>query len=383
MRIGIDARFYGGEQSKGLGRYTQKLIEQLVEYDQSNEYVIFLQTEQFEQWHFAQPHVTPVHAPYRWYTLAEQLFMPIQIWRAKVDCMHFPHFNVPLLYRKPFIVTIHDLIIMRFPTQRATTLGPLLYRLKHWAGQIVMKHAIKHSWHILTVSEFSKQDIVEYYQVSPEKITVTYEAADIGDSCKQQSTHAILQKYQVREPYLLYVGNAYPHKNLERLIDVVKTWKKQYPQTHWQMVFVGKEDYFYARLKQEVWLKDVENDVVFTGFVPDAELPCLYQHARAYVFPSYYEGFGLPPLEAMAYGIPVLAARTSCLPEVLGDAALYFDPDDTSGIIEAIQEILHSDDVRSTLVEKGYRQVKKYSWKSMMEETIQVYEQFQKEQSHT
>lgn len=218
MRIGIDARFYGGEQSKGLGRYTQKLIEQLATADTPHEFVVFLQDESLEQWDLDAPHITPVSAPYNWYTVNEQIHMPRTIAKQKVDLMHFPHFNVPLLYRDPFIVTIHDLIVLRFPTMRATTLGPLLYTVKHNAGKAVMRHAAKKSQHILTVSEFSKEDIVDYFGVSPEKITVTYEAAEPVDTTHttDQDAQRVCATYGIERPYLLYVGNAYPHKNLDR-----------------------------------------------------------------------------------------------------------------------------------------------------------------------
>lgn len=384
MKIGIDARFYGGEQSKGLGRYTQKLIEEIAAHDDTNEYVIFLQRDAFEKWQHRnqersqernKKNITPVLAPYHWYTLSEQLFMPWIIWKEHVDLMHFPHFNVPLLYRKPFVVTIHDLIIQRFPTERATTLGPLLYKIKHVAGLTVMRHAALNSKHIITVSKFSKDDIVHYYHIDPAKVTVTYEATEsAAHACTDAQATMTLQKYQITKPYFLYVGNAYPHKNLEILVDVFAQLKKEYGRdVPWQMVLVGKPDYFFKRLQQYAWSKDADAHVLFPGFVPDDVLPCLYQRALGYIFPSLYEGFGLPPLEAMSAGTPVLAAQTSCLPEILGNGALYFDPKDISGIIDAIKTIACDETVRTQLQSKGYKRVNLYSWKRMMQETVHVY----------
>ncbi len=376
MRIGIDARFYGGEQSKGLGRYTQKLIEYLAATDRHNEYVVFLQPDSFAQWSITAKNFTPVSAPYRWYTLAEQLFMPWLIWRAQVDLMHFPHFNVPLLYRGTFVVTIHDLIILRFPTSRATTLGPLLYKLKHWAGQLVMRHAALQSAHILTVSEFSKTDIAQYYSLPPSKITVTYEAADPPRTQPSLSDQAqTLQQYHIKPPYLLYIGNAYPHKNLELLIGAMKALKQQPTAAGpWQLVLVGREDYFYKRLHQLAWSENVDDVVVFPGFVPDRQLAALSNQAALYVFPSLYEGFGLPALEAMVHGTPVLAARSSCLPEILGDGAAYFNPASVSDMIKQIQALTESA-TRTALIAAGQRRVQQYAWQHTASATARVYEQ--------
>ena len=375
MRIGIDARFFGGEQSKGLGRYTQKLVEYLAQEDHENEYVVFVQHEAYRKWSITAPNITPVLAPFHWYTVSEQLFMPFLIWRSHVDLMHFPHFNVPLLYHGSFIATIHDLIIIHFPTERATTLGPLLYKFKHIAGQLVMRHAVKNAQHVLTVSEFSKQDIAQYYHLPPERITVTYEASEPPSAtCNPEHAADAMRQYGIQKPYLLYVGNAYPHKNLEVLLDTMKAIKDREGQIPWNLVLVGRKDYFYSRLEHHAWAYNIDDHVVFPGFVSDADLPCLYQHAEAYIFPSKYEGFGLPPLEAMMYGTPVIAANSSCLPEILGDAALYFDPDDISGIIKAVNSIRSDPAVRRTLIEKGTAQVQRYSWRRMMQQTRAIYE---------
>ncbi|MCW1930284.1 MAG: glycosyltransferase family 4 protein [Candidatus Kerfeldbacteria bacterium] len=378
MRIGIDARFFGGEQSKGLGRYTQKLIEYLAETTSDDTYVIFLQPESIPHWTITDPRFEIVKAPYRWYTLAEQIFMPLTIARAHVDLMHFPHFNVPLLYRRPYIVTIHDLIILHFATERATTLGPLLYWFKHQAGQMVMRHAVHHAQHILTVSEFSKRDIINYYGIDDSLVSVTYEAAEVQDSLvfNEKEQERVLRTYGITGRYVLYIGNAYPHKNLEMLIEAASQYKKTRGSEQLRFVFVGKEDYFYSRLKHLAWAKNVDDIVTFTGFVPDNELPVLYHNALVYAFPSAYEGFGLPPLEAMALGTPVVSSNASCLPEILGDAALYFDPHDVSGILQAIHRVMNSSEQRELLIARGLRRVRQFSWKRMAEQTVSMYAKY-------
>jgi glycosyltransferase involved in cell wall biosynthesis len=375
MRIGIDARFFGGEQSKGLGRYTQKLIEYLFKLDQANEYVVFIQREALPYFENVPPNIEVVLAPYHWYSLAEQVLLPIKLYQYKLDFVHFPHFNVPLLYRKPFVVTIHDLIISRFPTERATTLGPIMYKFKQLAYNLVIHHAAKFAQRIITVSNYSKQDIIDFFKIEPNKIDVTYEAVDgfKGRILSEAEVPTLLHRYGITTPYLLYVGNAYPHKNLETLLQVVYQLKKQ-KRLFFKLVLVGQEDYFYARIQQQAWALDLDKDVVFPGFVPDRDLPHIYQAALAYIFPSKYEGFGLPPLEAMYYNVPVLSSNTSCLPEILGSAALYFDFQDVNGIIKQIFRLQEESELRQQLILAGYQQVQQYSWEHMAKQTLSIYE---------
>ncbi|MFA5994967.1 MAG: glycosyltransferase family 1 protein [Patescibacteria group bacterium] len=377
MRIGIDARFYGGEQSKGLGRYTQKLLEYLLCLDNEHQYVVFVRDVAAQKKIKAlSTKVAVVLAPYHWYSLAEQIFFPWLIYRAKVDLMHFPHFNVPLIYWRPFVVTIHDLIISRFPTERATTLAPVTYRLKQFAYHRVIAHAARRAKKIITVSEYSKQDMMDYFKLPAERIMVTYEAVDAFVETTKLTARDILKQYQITQPYLLYIGNAYPHKNLEIILNMMKELKQQ-NRLFFKMVFVGKEDYFYQRLKQQVWAMNLDKHTVFTGFIPDAELPSLYRSALAYIFPSKYEGFGLPPLEAMYYGTPVLSSQASCLPEILGDAALYFNFKDINVIIKhifSLQSNITKTDLRQRLIAAGIKQVERYSWPALAKKTLQIYE---------
>jgi glycosyltransferase involved in cell wall biosynthesis len=381
MKIGIDARFYGS-LGKGLGRYTQKLIEHLELIDTENQYIVFLRRENFDEYQPKNKNFRKILADYQWYSFSEQFLFPFLLRRFRCDVMHFPHFNVPILYRGKFIVTIHDLILIHFPTQRATTLHPAWYRLKFLAYKVAIWWAIQQSRHIMTVSEYTKQDILNHYAVAPDKITVSYEAADAF--CRynsQERSLEILQKYGLTHsndseknygiirPYLLYVGNAYPHKNLETLIDVLG----QNDVSDVLLVLVGKEDYFYRRLKDKVQARKMHN-ILFVGFVPDDELDVLYRFGRAYVFPSLYEGFGLPPLEAMGRGLSVLAAHTTSLPEVLEDAALYFYPDKPHSLEMSLRRIWIDESMRNELRVKGYAQAGKFDWYSMAQDTLKQYE---------
>lgn len=360
-RIGIDARFYG-PIGKGLGRYTQEIIDNIIALDRENEYVIFLRKENFNEFKTNNPRVKKVLADIKWYGLAEQIVFPFYILRERLDLIHFPHFNVPLFCPVKFLVTIHDLILIKFPTARATTLGPILYKIKNLAYKIVISSAVKRAKKVLAVSEFTKNDIIKQFKTKPEKVIVTYEGvAELNDSFKKG-----IEK--LNSPYLLYVGNAYPHKNLEGLIKVFAQIKKNLPDLN--LVLVGKEDYFYSRLK-----KYAENfsGIIFPGFVPDRDLAELYANALAYVFPSFYEGFGLPPLEAMAHGLPVVSSDKTCLPEILRDAAIYFNPEDENDMKDKIERVIKDENLRADLRSRGYLQAKKYNWSECAEKTLGVY----------
>ncbi|MCX6765964.1 MAG: glycosyltransferase family 1 protein [Candidatus Moranbacteria bacterium] len=370
MRIGIDARFYGSV-GKGLGRYTQKLIENLEIIDQENRYFIFLRKENFKEYQPKNKNFQKILADYHWYTFSEQINMPRILKRYDLDIVHFPHFNVPLLFRKKFIITIHDLILLNFPTIRGTTLNPLFYWLKFLAYKIVIRSAIKRAKKIIAVSQFTKYDIFKNYRVPEEKIAVTYEACDSRSSVANPDGKQAPRDYGIMKPYILYVGNAYPHKNLEALVLAFKKLNKE--EKNLQLVLVGKEDYFYRRLKDFVRKREI-NNVVFAGFVPDNGLDIVYRNAELYIFPSLYEGFGLPPLEAMARGVPVVSSDHPCMKEVLGNSAYYFDAREPDNIARAIKTLFSSQSLREELMKKGSEQIKKYSWKKMAEETLQIYQ---------
>lgn len=369
MHIGIDARFYG-PLAKGLGRYVQKLIEHLEKLDGENTYTVFLRQEAWDLYQPKNPRFQKVLADVAWYSLREQIDLPKILRSRKLDLMHFPHYNVPVLYRGPFVVTVHDLILSQYPTRRASTLGPLFYWIKHTAYNVVIRSAIRRAKAVLTVSEYSKQAIVDEFHIAPEKITVAYEAADpLPDVERDHQREAKIRSLQ---PYLLYVGNAYPHKNLEGLLSAFQSIKKRFQQPL-NLVLVGKKDYFYERLEQLARSLHIQDSVRFAGGVSDAELAMLYRHAALYVFPSFIEGFGLPPLEAMRAGVPVVSSNRSCLPEVLGDAAVYVDPADTEALANAMLSVLADTNKQQELRKRGFQQVEQYRWDDLARTTLSVY----------
>lgn len=371
MRIGIDARFYG-PIGKGLGRYTQKLIENLEKIDKNNRYFIFLRKNNFDAYQPKNNNFKKVLADFKWYTVEEQLKFPKLLKAFKLDICHFPHFNVPFFYSGKFVVTIHDLILIHFPTVRSSTLSPFLYWLKFIAYKIVIKSAILRSSRIIAVSNFTKDDLLKTYKSIPhEKIFVTYEACEDYCMLSPNKDKEILARYGIINPYIMYVGNAYPHKNLERLLLAFNKTKKTHENIC--LILVGSEDYFYKRLRQFSKREKIR-DVYFMGYVPDHDLDTFFHNAEAFVWPSLYEGFGLPPLEAMAKGTPVVSSDHPCMKEILGDSAHYFKAENVESIAAAISEILSNRSLRQSLIAKGFRQAEKYSWKGMAKQTLDIYE---------
>ncbi|MFA5030000.1 MAG: glycosyltransferase family 1 protein [Patescibacteria group bacterium] len=366
MKIGIDARFFGSA-SKGLGRYTEQLIRNLEILDPQHDFVVFMRSQDWDVWTPKNPRFSKVKTDVNWYSIEEQTRLPSIIKAQGCDLVHYPHFNVPLRASRPFISTVHDLILSHFPTVKATTLGPLVYWFKHQMYKRVIQHALKNSLRVITVSQYTKADIEKTFHIPNGKIVVTYEGVDTRPLDVLMAQHS----RNVHGDYLLYVGNAYPHKNLERLVDAFAIIQKSYPKL--SLVLVGKHDFFYTRLMFYVKQRGIQR-VVFPGFVPDAELGSFYAHSKGYVFPSLYEGFGLPPLEAMAHDVPVACSNSSCLPEVLGDAAVYFSPEHIDDMIHGMEKILSDSFLRQELIQKGRQQVTRYSWQRMALETLRIYE---------
>ena len=374
-RIGIDARFYGPTR-KGLGRYTQEVVDRVVLIDKENDYVIFLSKDNFDEFKAKSENVKKVLADIRWYTLAEQIIFPWIIRKEKLDLIHFPHFNVPLYCPAKFVVTVHDLILTKFPTVRATTLNPLLYWFKNFAYRLVISRAIKRSKKIIAVSQFTKDDLVKQFKISEDKIVVTYLGVAQTFAADKNSGDIdidVFKKNNINSPFLLYVGNAYPHKNLEGLIKLFPKIKAV--KNDLQLVLVGKDDYFYERVKVFAKKYDDGRSIIFPGFISDNELVCFYRHALAYIFPSKYEGFGLPPLEAMAQGCPVASSDKASMPEILGDAAIFFNPDDETEMVEKILVIINDSGLREEIKSKGRERVKKYDWGKCADQTLKIYKQ--------
>lgn len=370
MKIGIDARFYGPRTGGGgIGRYVAELVSNLQTQDTKNEYVLFLKKENFHECQITNPRFSKRLVDVPWYTFQEQRRMPGYVRRARVDVMHYPHWNIPIFSRVPFVVTIHDLILLEDrQSARSSTRGALVHGFKFAGFRTALESAIHRSKHILTVSEYTKKRILKHFGVNEAKITVVPN----GVIPKRETRSVSLTALGVYEPYLLYVGNAYPHKNLEMMLHAFAQFHESHPNV--QMVIAGRRDVFSRRLEKEISeIKLQPGAVRFIDLPTDEEIAALYQHANLFIFPSRIEGFGIPPLEAMSYGTPVAAASSSSLPEVLKDGANYFAPDDIEALTDLMRTSVVAPERFAKTVERGKDIASSYTWKKTAKQTLDVY----------
>jgi len=348
-------------QQSGIGRYIRNLITHLQILDKENEYFILHCKEDFNSLKY-QNNFHKILADFPWYGVKEQIRLPQMLDSVKPNLVHFPHFNVPFFYNGKFVVTIHDLIHQHFSMERATTHGPIIYKIKQAGYKIVLKNALSKSSKILVPSNFVKGQLTENWKISGEKIVVTPEAVDD----RLPGTKAT-KKFDF--PFIFYVGNAHPHKNVEGLIKAYLILKEKYKTL--KLVLAGADHYFWQKIKKEYSYQDI----IYTGKISDEELVAMYRNAAAFVLPSFEEGFGIPILEAMACGCPVVSSNAGSLPEIGRDACLYFDPFDTNNMVEKISEILDDEKLRLRLIEKGLKRHKSFSWKTLAQKTLEVYRQ--------
>lgn len=370
MKIGIDARFFGPRVGGGgLGRYVSELVTHLQKIDQQNQYVLFLKKENFHECKITNKNFSKQLVDIPWYSIEEQRKMPGIIARSKVDFMHYPHWNIPVFSKVPFVVTIHDLIMLELPrSAHASTRHPLIYGFKHAGFRIVLENAIHRSRHILTVSNYTKEKILEHFGVKTNKITVVPN----GVIPPRETRSVSLTALGVYQPYFLYVGNAYPHKNIEMMMHAFSQFHNNHPYT--QLVIAGRRDFFSQRLEKEAKELGLSaENVRFIDLPTDDELSALYKNASLFIFPSRIEGFGIPPLEAMSYGTPVAASNTSSIPEVLKHAAQYFDPDDIEALAELMRQASDEPNRFTNFIKQGQELAESYTWNKTAKMTLEIY----------
>lgn len=360
MKLVIDGR----ESGTSTGRYIDKLIEHLHALKPDFELTILTKTARVDFIQRIAPAFKVVASDYKEFTFAEQLGFLSQLRKQKADLVHFGMTQQPVLYRGKSVTTVHDLITVRFNNPSKNW---LTFKLKQMVYRRVIKRVAKKSAHIITPSQWVKDDLANFSGCRPDKISVIYESAD------KIIEPAVPMAGLENTKFLMYVGRPTPHKNLDKLVEAFASLSKKYDGL--QLVLAGKTDKNYEKLAKKVAKTNLEKSVIFTGFVSEGQLRWLYENCQAYVFPSLSEGFGLPGLEAMVHGAPVITSNATCLPEVYGNGALYFNPHDPDDIAAKISSVLDDKNQRQELIKKGSIQAAKYSWQATASQTLKLYQE--------
>ncbi len=374
MNIGIDARWIY-PQISGVGRVTEKLIRYLGEIDQENRYLIFFfqpeLKEKYEKSWEKYPNLELVLVPWPLFSPADQIRMPAFLRKQGVDVFHSTNYLVPLLGRGlKMVSTIHDLIPLKFPhfTPRAKkTRYNFLFRM-------LLRRCARKADRVIAVSRHTRDDLVKYLGLEEEKIAVVYNG--VAEKYRPRKREEVLarlpEKVDRERPYALYVGRFDPYKNAVGLVREFKRFlDRSRPEAN--LVLAGHYDPRYPQVFEEVEKLGLASRVIFLDQLGEEDLIYLYRGARVLVLPSFYEGFGLPPLEAMACGTPVICSNRGSLPEVVGEAAIVIDPGEEGSIARALEKIWTDDRLAAELREKGLARAGNFTWKKTAEETLAVY----------
>src|SRR5258706_7215554 len=303
------------------------------------------------------------------YSVSEQVKIPLVLKRERVTVFHAPHYVLPPLVRCRSVVTIHDCIHLMFPQY-------LPNRLAFGYARTSIGLAARRATRVLTVSESSKRDILRFVDTQPEEIDVIYNAYDerFAIDPAEEDVVRVRERFQLQDEFVLYAGNVKPHKNLERLIEAFEIVRKR-GLDHLKLVMIGDEISKYTALRRAVHRHQLHKYVRFLGYLPEETLAVMYRLAGVFVFPSLYEGFALPPLEAMASGTPVVTSNVSSLPEVAGDAAVLVDPYDPHAIAEGIYQVLTDEQLRKDLRHRGVARAGMFSWEQSVRRVRTIYDE--------
>lgn len=356
--IAVDARII----STTTGRYVERLLTYLQDIDMTNTYTILVREKDREYWKPHNPNFSVRVADYADYSLAEQIKLKALLNEIKPDLVHFCMPQQPITYTGKHVTTIHDLTLLKTYNSDKNW---LVFHFKQLVGRFVFWRVAHSSAQIIVPTKFTAQELIQFANIPTSKVTLTYEAADPAQTASTPYETPFKQ-------YIMYVGQQSDYKNIKRLAAAHQQLLAKYPDLG--LILVGKLNPS-AAANQKYFTKKKYKNIHFTGFVTDDQLAWLYQNTATYVFASLMEGFGLPGLEAMSYGAPVASSNATCLPEVYGDAAHYFNPKSVDDIARAIDDILRESSLRNALITKGTLQITKYSWKRMAEQTYDVYKQ--------
>lgn len=367
MKIGFDATSLCRKKT-GVEYYALNLAKGLLKFDTANSYVIFFRKEIPAELAGFKGKAKFVTCPVDDQVFCEQVWLPYIAVKEKVDLVHFPAFPPGLLTSKRHVFTIHDATIWKY----TETLS--------WKGRYYLKPLAilgsKRAARVVTVSESSRIDIAKYAKISLDKVTNAGEA--IGECFRVVEDSGILDKirtkYGLPQNFILSVASIEPRKNLGLLLEAYKKLKSDNDFSGYTLVLVGRKAWGNDALQKKIKELKLEKDILMTGHIPDDDLVGIYNMAELFVYPSLYEGFGLPPLEAMACGLPVIASNAPALTEVLGDAAIFIDPDNAAGLFECMKRVLRDDGLKMELRAKGISRSKFYSWKKVAQKMIELYQ---------
>ncbi len=358
MHIAIDARII----NSSTGRYIERLLTYLEKLDSPHTFTVLVPEKDKDYWQPTKKNFKVVVANYKQYSFEEQLGFARFLQDLNPDLVHFCMPQQPLLYTGPAVTTIHDLNLLRITEN--DDMSPLVLRAKQAIFRGLLRRVIKRSNHIIVPTNYVRDDLLQFQDIAPEKITVTYESAD-----KLAKKPTPVKAYQ-RTPFFLMVGRTETYKNHRGAIEALQALLWKYPKT--RLVIVGKRDQSSLDLEQWALASGFQN-IDFFGFASNEDLAWLYEHCQAYIFATFMEGFGLPGLEAMKHGAPVASSSFTSLPEVYGDAAIYFDPNNPTEINEAMVRLIEDKKLRAKLIVKGAKQAAKYSWLRMAKQTLAIY----------
>lgn len=371
MRIGIDAHQIG-TQLAGNATYITSLVEALAEIDRENQYTLYVTEPEIKEqyanrWeNFSFRRIIP-HNPF----IRIPIALNAELRLRPVDIL-FVQYNAPPFAPCKVVTAIHDISYEHLPET---------YRHRErFQMRLTIRHTARKAAHIITCSEYSRQDLIETYQLPPEKITSIPLAAPeffkpVTDS---EQINRIRRKYDLNGDFILGVGSIQPRKNLVRLIEAYSLLVKRNDSIP-PLVLVGKKAWLFEESIKTIDVHNVRDRVKFTGFVPDEDLPALYSMALFFVYPSFFEGFGLPPLEAMQCGAPVISGDRTSLPEVVGEAGLLVNPFDVHEIANGLEKLINDEKLRGDLSRKGLEQAKKFSWKRTARQTLDIFERILKQ----
>ena len=373
MRIAIDAHSVGTKLG-GNESYAVNLIEALAQIDEVNQYTLYVTTaearDRFHQrWPNFKVRSTLPHTP----LIRIPLTLSAELRRNPVDVLHV-QFTAPPFCPCPVVVSIHDLSFEHLPDT--------FHRRSRIQLRLTVRHSARRAAKILTLSEHTRRDIIETYGVDESRITAIPLAAPRHFSPVEDTRELqrVRHNYGIDGKYILSVGSIQPRKNLARLVQayarVRASLRDKQTETEWpKLVLVGKHAWLYDETLRALNETGVADSVILTGYVPETDLPALYSGALCFIYPSYFEGFGLPPLEAMKCGAPVIVGDRTSLPEVVGDAALTVDPFDVSSIAGAIEKLINDSGLRRELSVKGQQRAETFDWRKTAQQTLDVYRQ--------